>query len=350
MCNLYITTIWITFREYRKERQIEMKLQHRMTGFQNNKILYYVKAFLRQLMPGALFRSKLPRKLRTVNRFDKEYLRKRVNYYNRIANNRALGAPAIPLHDFKVPKKQRVYYFDTFEFTRYFSPNLIASFLFGDITHVPEQPSIVKSRPIQGDNSNSVILKLNKVRHFKFIHDPKKFEEKKSILVGRSVVKVPHRVRFYEKYFDHPLCDLGQINTNKNPQWIKDRLTITQHLDYKFILCLEGYDVATNLKWVMSSNSVAVMPKPKFETWFMEGTLIPNYHYIEIKDDYSDLEIRLKHFIENPGEALKIIAHAQEYIQQFLNEDQEELISLLVLEKYFYRTGQRAPADASLYN
>ena len=39
---------------------------------------------------------------------------------------------------------------------------------------------------------------------------------------------------------------------------------------HKFILCIEGNDVASNLKWVMSSNSVAVMPKPKFESWFME--------------------------------------------------------------------------------
>ena len=40
----------------------------------------------------------------------------------------------------------------------------------------------------------------------------------------------------------------------------------------------------------MSSNSVAVMPKPKYESWFMEGKLIPDYHYVLIKDDYSDFE------------------------------------------------------------
>ena len=49
----------------------------------------------------------------------------------------------------------------------------------------------------------------------------------------------------------------------------------------------------------MSSKSVAVMPKPKFESWFMEATLIPNFHYIEIKDDYSDLNDKLEYYIEN---------------------------------------------------
>ena len=47
------------------------------------------------------------------------------------------------------------------------------------------------------------------------------------------------------------------------------------NLNYKFILAIEGYDVATNLKWIMSSNSLAVMPRPTYATWFMEGTLIP---------------------------------------------------------------------------
>ena len=44
----------------------------------------------------------------------------------------------------------------------------------------------------------------------------------------------------------------------------------------------------------MSSNSVAVMPRPKYESWFMEGRLQPGVHYIEIKDDYSDLEPKNK--------------------------------------------------------
>lgn len=114
-----------------------------------------------------------------------------------------------------------------------------------------------------------------------------------------------------------------------------------EQLDYKFILCLEGNDVASNLKWVMSSQSLAVMPYPKFETWFMEGTLIPNYHYVLIKDDYSDLEERMKYYIEHPDEALKIIKNAHEYINQFRNKQREDLLSLLVLEKYFYRTNQK---------
>ena len=95
------------------------------------------------------------------------------------------------------------------------------------------------------------------------------------------------------------------------------------------------------MKWVMSTNSIAVMPRPTYETWFMEGSLIPNYHYIEIKKDYSDLPERLQYYIDHPEEAEAIARHAHEYIAQFKDKKRERLISLLVLQKYFRCTGQQ---------
>ncbi|MGZ8190247.1 MAG: glycosyl transferase family 90, partial [Methylococcaceae bacterium] len=99
-------------------------------------------------------------------------------------------------------------------------------------------------------------------------------------------------------------------------------------------------DVATNLKWVMSSNSVAVMPRPKYETWFMEGTLIPNVHYIEIKDDYSNLEEKINYYEQHPNELSQIVENAHNHVSQFLDSFREKIIALLVLKKYFYLTGQ----------
>ena len=106
-------------------------------------------------------------------------------------------------------------------------------------------------------------------------------------------------------------------------------------------MCVEGVDVATNLKWVMSSNSIAVMPRPSVESWFMEQKLIPDYHYIEIDKNFSNLEERLDFFIKNPSKCHEIIINANNYVKQFKNKKREELISLLVLEKYFYFTSQK---------
>jgi RNase adaptor protein for sRNA GlmZ degradation len=72
----------------------------------------------------------------------------------------------------------------------------------------------------------------------------------------------------------------------------------------------------------------------------MEGKLIPNYHYIEVKPDFSDLEERLQHYIDHPEEAEAIIQHAHEYVNQFRDKEREKLISLLVLKKYFEITNK----------
>jgi hypothetical protein len=124
---------------------------------------------------------------------------------------------------------------------------------------------------------------------------------------------------------DYPLCDLDYT----------DHMSLYNHLAYRYNITIEGNDVASNLKWVMSSNSIAVTPKLRRETWFMEGTLIPNYHYIEVKEDFSDLEERLTYYIDHPDEAEAIICHAHEYVKQFFDTKREKLISLLVLKKYF---------------
>ena len=90
----------------------------------------------------------------------------------------------------------------------------------------------------------------------------------------------------------------------------------------------------------MSSNSIAIMPRPKYESWFMEGRLQGGVHYIEIKDDYSDLEEKIRYYSTHPEEAKAIIRNAQAFVDQFRDKEREELISLLVLEKYFRHTRQ----------
>jgi hypothetical protein len=90
----------------------------------------------------------------------------------------------------------------------------------------------------------------------------------------------------------------------------------------------------------MSSNSLAVMPYPRFETWFMEGTLIPDFHYVFVKDDFSDLEEKIKYYMNYPDEAEKILANAHDFVEQFKNPKREKIISLLVMQKYFCQTDQ----------
>ncbi len=327
------------------------------------KLKYYISNGTQSLLPSIIFQLKLKAKLSNINIFNENYIIERVNYYNKInkiisidrnylfekefnsAKKGNVGSISQKISDFKLTKLHKhTYYYDLNKYLNYFNTNLRISYLFGDITHIPVIPAILKSRPISDDNNNSILFKLNKIRHFNFIKDRRNFENKLDKLVWRGVAHRQHRIDVMKQFYNNKLCDVGQINKNtgETVPWQKDFMGIYNQLKYKFVLCIEGNDVATNLKWVMSSNSIAMMVKPKFETWFMEGKLIPNYHYVLLKDDYSDLEEKVEYYSspENLPEALNIINNAHAFIDQFKDKKREDLISLLVLKKYFEKSGQ----------
>jgi hypothetical protein len=318
-----------------------MELKRISYKHKNNKPKYYILNYIRQLIPSSYYQARLKKKLRTSIDFD--LVEKRVAYYNKL-NTTSKLTDATQLSNLKDVPGGKTYYFDLYEYSRFFNQSLKGHFFFGDIIEVPKEPGFVKSRPINTMNTNAVLLKWNKLRHFMFIETEKRsFLDKKNKLVSRGKVHKTqvHRIAFLEAYFGHPMCNIGKVNTNElNAIWKVNRMTIDEQLEYKFILCLEGNDVASNLKWVMSSKSIAVMSKPRFETWFMEGLLQPDYHYILIKDDYSDLEEKLAFYIKNQDKALCIIENANLYVAQFKNTKQEDLISLCTLKKYFEKTNQ----------
>ena len=310
----------------------------------NNKQKYYLLNYLSLLIPDFFYRNNLRKKLNSLSDFDFDYIKNRVNYYNKLNKEIKLNKDDESLNNFKIKNFHRTYFFDTYQYTRFFEKRLKLKMLFGDITHSPDVPSIVKSRPINENNQNSILLKLNKIRHFTYTKHSNEFDHKINKLIGITAITKKHkkRIDFFKIYFNNHLCDLGAINKNTPyPEWLKNKISIEDHLKYKFIMCVEGVDVATNLKWVMSSNSIAVMPRPKIESWFMENKLIPEKHYIEIKEDYSDLESKIKYYIKNPEKCKSIIKNANDYVIQFKNKSREDLISLLVLEKYFHFTGQQ---------
>jgi len=292
------------------------------------------------LLPESFYTKQLP--TLTDNLPDREYIEKRVNYYNKISDNFTLADELPSIKEFKKNEKKKTYYFDLLRYLRYFNSKLKISYLFGDITTVANTPSVLKSRPIGDDNQNSILMKLNAVRHFIFVNDTIAFEDKKNLLVWRGKCYRPHRKEFIEKFYDSKYCNIGQTNTkgDLSVAWQKEKLSLQKQLEYKFILAIEGNDVASNLKWAMSSNSLVLMTKPVYETWFMEGLLEENFHYVLLKNDYSDLEDKIEYYSKNIEEAKLIIKNANEYVEQFKDTKRETAISLLVLQKYFEKSGQ----------
>lgn len=320
---------------------MDLKILHRKG--KNSKLLYYLKNAMRVVEPRFMLFPDIDRLHDIVDkRPDKDYIYDRVSYYNKLVGETALTGDVCSVGSFHLKGNRSAYFFDTYEYVRYFDKDKRFKTLFGDITHVPSEPSIVKSRPLVDDNANSIVLNLDKCRHFIFLHDTIPFEEKEFKIIFRGECDgKERRRRFVNMYHDNELCDVRDICTYNDGKRIKgytNMMSIYDHLKYKFIMSLEGNDVASNLKWVMSSNCIAVMPRPTCETWYMEGRLIPDYHYLEIKPDYSDLVEKTTWCANNPEKAKEIILNAHKWGSQFQDAKREKLISLLVLEKYFKTT------------
>lgn len=314
-----------------------------MTMQRARRVRYYSKAFFQQfLVPNGWYRSQLGRKLAAGSDDDRNALMARVHYCNKLDAPFPVPEEALPLRDIPC-NVHSMYYYDYRSVVRHFPAGVRAAVSFEDDCDHKDCPTMLKSRPVGDGNANSVVMKLDSNRHFVPCSDPLRYEDKKDLLVWRGAAWQEHRKAFLRTYWNHPLCDAGQVNQPGSPgerHWVKAPMSIREQLGYKFILSIEGNDVATNLKRISQTNSLCFMPRPKFETWFMEGTLQGGAHYVELRDDYADLPEKVEHYLAHPDEAKAIIANFQAHHRQFEDRAQEELVGLLVALKYFDRSGQ----------
>lgn len=99
--------------------------------------------------------------------------------------------------------------------------------------------------------------------------------------------------------------------------YLKPRQTVEEQLQYRYLIAVEGNDVATSLKWMLASNSTVLMPPPTMESWLRESCLIPWVHYVPIKPDTSDLEDKITYCEEHTDQCQAIAGHATAYMEVF---------------------------------
>lgn len=311
---------------------------------------YYVHGFAMLAIPRQLKESQREQVLRSFDRLSseaQENVLRRVNYYCQLELPVSLPEQATTIgdHTYRNKRCPSVYFFDSYEWLRYFPKDLRWMFAPGDVAHTFDTPTIAKSRPIgQPLTFNTTLLNMDKVRHFMFFRDPIPLQAKKTQVFFRGAITgKPQRAHFFEIFYDHPLFDLkdtARDSTYPEAQRQRHETIIYDHLHYRYIMSLQGNDVASNLKWIMNSNSIAVAPKMTTESWFMEGTLKPNEHYIEIQQDFSDIEERIAYYNDHPTEAQDIVDNAHAYCRQFQDARTEKLVSLMTLDKYFRMTNE----------
>ena len=308
------------------------------------KFRYYVINGCIAMIPAFVLQALGKKALKDKNLFEQNYIEQRVNYYNKLNAPFTIdNSKATQVSLFKKTGGS-AYYFDLLKVIKAFNPSYFFNYINGDVVDVPIRPSFLKSRPIDGDNSASILLKLNAIRHYNFINDSKSFTEKKDAVVWRGTGFRPNRRLLLSTHFNNPKCNIGRVDIKDDSEeqlgYVLPSMSIEEQLDYKFILSLEGMDVATNLKWIMSSNSLCFTPKLRYETWFMEGKLQAGVHFVEVKDDFSDLIEKMDYYTKHEDEALEIIKQANQWVEQFKDLKREKLISLLVAQKYFDLSSQ----------
>lgn len=106
------------------------------------------------------------------------------------------------------------------------------------------------------------------------------------------------RIHVVRQYFNARLSDVDIAFEQNSPtrewaplkyynevQLARGRDTsMADQLTYKYILNLEGNDIATGLKWQLASNSVVFMAKPTTVSFLMEDLLVPFVHYIPVNE------------------------------------------------------------------
>ena len=222
-------------------------------------------------------------------------------------------------------------------------------FNFHDIDYSIDDYCFVKNRTIV-DNKPIILRCINTQRHWEHYYCKPKdimYEEKKPILFWRGTTtgekaNKGNRFDLIEKWYDKQKeIDIGfsKICQGKNnyEQYVKGKCDIGTFLKHKYILSVEGNDKDSGIQWKLNSNSVVFMTRPTKVSWLMEDKLIPNHHYVLIKDDFSDLFEKYKWCEENPESCIQIIKNANAYMSMFSDIQTEEWIEKQVLDEYFKR-------------
>lgn len=235
------------------------------------------------------------------------------------------------------------------------SNNFRFDYAFCDMTTSFSKPKFVQSRVINNPDK-SIIIPLMEMwfmcNRVKEIINDIKFEDKMDGIVWRGTnsgdninsllrTQRAQRITLVEKFYNKKdifnigFTDMRYNQKSKlNNDLLKPRLSFAEQLKYKFILALEGNDIATNLAFVLLSNSVPIIPQCYMEDWYMQGKLKEWTHYVPVKNDFSDLEDNYNKCLMDIKLCKNIILNSKLFALQFLNIKKELKIIKKIIEIY----------------
>lgn len=247
--------------------------------------------------------------------------------------------------------------------------------LVGDNRQAASVPAFAKSRPAD-IASLTVLQPLHRKRHLAPLGDVDRsdvpYEAKEKRLVWRGATTgrftsppgaLDYSSRFYVQAFrarnTNPAIDVAYSRVVQLGEALADcgldaversvgaPLTMAEHLRARFLLALEGNDVASSAKWMLYSNSVVLMPRPRYTTWACEHWLRPFVHYVPVRPDLSDLEDMFQWCLAHDDECRAIARNGRAFMASFRDEALDRELMSANMTEYARRVRLR-PAGADM--
>lgn len=221
---------------------------------------------------------------------------------------------------------------------------------YGDSAKPLRFPALIKVRRISHPGAG-VLAPLQWKRHFQPLYDIQSadlpWSQKADSLVWRGATtgRPKHSVLGQSRAWisdlaaraqSDPRIDVGFNRVSTKPgrwpiddnaeRFMKPSLPLKEQLKSKYLLSIEGNDVATGLKWMMGSRSCVLMPTPIVESWFCESLLEPWEHYVPVRRDLGDVEEKLSWCQSHDKEAEAIGENGRQFAETFINTKTEDEI------------------------
>lgn len=222
----------------------------------------------------------------------------------------------------------------------------------GDWTKPIDFPALVKVREINRPGAG-VLAPFTWSRHFRPLlrlpSNDLSWFDKRNELVWRGATTGPDKGHDFRhsrawicdvanRNFSNPRIDVGFTAAGSRQrakrwqagqeiaQWQRPHLPMRKQLEAKYLLSLEGNDVASGLKWMMGSRSCVLMPEPTVESWFCESLLEPWNHYVPLAKDLSDIEEKLEWCMSNDDDSRAIAENGSRFAEGFTSAETERAL------------------------
>ncbi|MEM7694484.1 MAG: glycosyl transferase family 90 [Pseudomonadota bacterium] len=221
-------------------------------------------------------------------------------------------------------------------------------------------PALCKSRSV-GAPGLCVLHDLDRHRHFGLVADvaaaDRPFAEKSDTLVWRGAttgVFDPDRGPLSPRAFIPALADRGRADIDVGFHTFTRRvlrdagadgaaalerhhrpeMDLSQQLHHRYLLSLEGHDVASGLKWMMASNSVVLMPPVTAESWACETRLAPYRHFVPVRADLADVPDQLSWCRREREACQAIVAAANQFVADLMHPPTNHKVGKAIVEHY----------------